>query len=290
MEVLQEYLNFALQSGAYLGSAFVIFIIGRLFLKLTKPNINVIHELVEKDNLAFSVTYVGYFIGLVLAIGSAIVGPSINLLTDVQDIFIYGLLAIILLNLSSIINDKVILNKFSIKQEIIEDQNVGTGVVEAANYIGSGLIIFGSVSGETFLPIAGVLSAVIFWTIGQVLLIITAKIYQLITPYDIHHYIEKDNVAVGIGFAGALIAIANIIRFGLSGDAEDLEDVLLDTGFEFLLGLLMIPIARFFTDKLLLPGRKLTDELINQEKPNNGAALIEAFAYIGSSVLICWCL
>ena len=35
---------------------------------------------------------------------------------------------------------------------------------------------------------------------------------------------------------------------------------------------------------------QLTDEIINQEKPNVGAALVEAFAYIGGSVLITWAL
>jgi hypothetical protein len=47
---------------------------------------------------------------------------------------------------------------------------------------------------------------------------------------------------------------------------------------------------RLITDKILLPGEKLTDEIINQEHPNVGAALVEAFAYIGGSVLITWCL
>jgi hypothetical protein len=37
-----------------------------------------------------------------------------------------------------------------------------------------------------------------------------------------------------------------------------------------------------------LPGRKLTDEIINQEKPNVGAGLIEAFAYVAAAILITW--
>ncbi|MFT7149322.1 MAG: hypothetical protein ACI82Q_001181, partial [Nonlabens sp.] len=56
------------------------------------------------------------------------------------------------------------------------------------------------------------------------------------------------------------------------------------------IGLAFLPLARFLTDKILLPGRNLTDEIVNQEKPNNGAALVEAFAYIGGSVLITWAL
>ena len=49
----------------------------------------------------------------------------------------------------------------------------------------------------------------------------------------------------------------------------------------------MLPLARLLTDKILLPKRKLTDEIINQENPNIGAAIIEAFSYIGGSMLIC---
>ena len=37
-------------------------------------------------------------------------------------------------------------------------------------------------------------------------------------------------------------------------------------------------------------GRSLTDEIVNQEHPNVGAAFIEAFSYIGASFLIVWSL
>jgi len=120
------------------------------------------------------------------------------------------------------------------------------------------------------------------------LLVLAGFVYNLITPYDVHEEIEKDNVAVGVGFAGALIAMANLVGYGASIEAdswiETLENLGLETGF----GLLLLPLARVATDKILLPKRRLTDELVNQEKPNLGAAFIEAFAYIGGSVLIVW--
>ena len=50
-----------------------------------------------------------------------------------MDIGVYGLLTIILLNLSILINDKILLSGFSVKKEILEDQNAGTGVIEGAN-------------------------------------------------------------------------------------------------------------------------------------------------------------
>lgn len=275
---------------SYVFGAFIMFFIGKLVYDLLHKKIDVKSELVEKDNFAFSIAHTGYLVGLLLAIGSSIVGPSNGILTDFIDMAIYGGMSIILLNLSIIICDKVILRKFSVYKEIIEDQNEGTGVVEAAVAVASGLIIFGAVSGESGGIAHGILTAVVFWAVGQVVLILTSIIYNLTLSYNVFEEIEKDNVAVGVAFAGILVAIANLIRFAVSGDFISWSESFANIGIELIIGLLLLPVVRFLADRVLLPGRKITDELVNQEKPNIGVALIEAFAYIGGSVLITWCI
>lgn len=285
-----EILSTLIETIVYILSAFVILFIGKKVYDVLHSDISVKKELVDKDNFAFALAHTGYLVGLILALGGAIVGPSNGLVNDLTDIGIYGGLGIILLNLSLVINDKIILGKFSVKKEIIEDQNAGTGVIEAASSVAAGLIIFGAVTGEADNLTMGLLTAVVFWAIGQVLLVVTSYVYNLITPYNIHEEIEKDNVAVGIGFAGAMIAIANLIRFGIQGEFVGWSNLFSEVGFDVLLGLILLPVIRLITDKILLPGARLTDEIVNQEKPNNGAALIEAFAYIGGSVLLTWCI
>ena len=99
------------------------------------------------------------------------------------------------------------------------------------------------------------LTAVIYWSLGQVILFFTTIVYNMITPYDIHEHIEKDNVAVGIGYAGAIIAIANLIRFVLMHDFESWSITLIDGGVNVLIGFIFLPIARILTDKILLPGQ-----------------------------------
>ncbi len=284
------YFDFLLEPAVYLTATFIMFVIGKYVYQLFHPKINVKSELVLKDNFAFAIAHTGYFIGLLLAIGSAIVGPSHGIIIDLIDIVVYGSLAIILLNVSTIFNDKLILSKFSVRKEIIEDRNEGTGVIEAASAIGSGLIIFGAVSGENDLLLHGVVTSLVFWALGLVIMVITAFVYNLITDYDVHEHIEKDNVAVGLGFAGAIVAISNLIRFGLMGDFVDWTTSFTRIGIYVVLGFVFLFITRFIADRVLLPGQKLKDELINQEKPNIGAGLIEAFAYIGGSVLITWSL
>ncbi|HKJ40973.1 MAG TPA: DUF350 domain-containing protein [Sunxiuqinia sp.] len=289
-DLLSEYSFIVYDAIIYIALAMVFFLIGKIVYQFLHPDIRVKSELVDQDNLAFALSHTGYFVGLLIAIGSAIVGPSHGLLKDIIDISVYGALAIVLLNISVFITDKVLLRKFSVRKEIVEDRNAGAGIIEGAVSIASGLIIFGAVTGESSNMTAGIISAVVFWAIGQVLLIITSRIYNMITPYDIHEHLEQDNVAVGIGYAGVIIAMGNLIRFGLSGDLVSWQTTLVDAGIEIVIGLILLPVMRFLTDKILLPGARLTDEIVNQEKPNLGAAIIEAFSYIGGSILITWCL
>ena len=185
-----------------------------------------------------------------------------------------------------IINDKIILNKFDVNKEIIENQNIAVGLVVAANYIANGFILLGTLTGEG----GNSLVTLAIWVVGQLLLFLTTLFYDLITPYKIHLYLKKNNIAAGIGFAGAIIAMGNLIYFSLQEDYHDPIqyglNILTYTG----IGVLLLPVVRMLCDKILLPGQSLTDEIIHQEKPNLGAAFIEAFSYIGGSVLISWCL
>jgi len=268
----------------YFASCFILFLIGKFAYQLVHKYVHIKYELVEKDNFAFAVAHTGYLSGLLLAIGGAIIGPSHGLLIDLKDIFVYGLLAVVLLNLSLYINQKLILRKFSVYKEIFQDQNTGSGVIEAANGISTGLIILGAVSGEG----GDWLTAVIFWIIGEALLVITAFVYQWITPYDDLAEIERDNVAAGLGMAGALVAIANLIRYAIMHDFVSWEDSFMRIGINFGLGIILLPVMRFLASKVLLQGRSITAEVM-QDKPNNGVGLIEAFAYIGGSILITWC-
>ncbi|BDD08428.1 DUF350 domain-containing protein [Fulvitalea axinellae] len=280
-----DLLNGVFGTLVYTLAGIALIVIGKLAYQVFNPGVNVKDELVEKDNLAFAVAHMGYFVGLLISIGSVLTGPSDGLLIDIINIGIYGLLSILLLNLAIIINDKLILRKFDIKKEIITDRNVGSGAAEAGAAIATGLVICGSLYGE-----GTIWTALVFWVVGQAVLIATSFLYNAMLPYDIHDHIEKDNVAVGVGFAGALIALGNLIRNGLVSDFTDWSESAIYLGFDVVVGLLMLPIARWGTDKILLPGRRLTDEIVNQDKPNVGAAILEAFSYIGGSVLICWAL
>ena len=279
-------LDHILSSLIYLAACFVVFVAGHLVFILFRRSYNIQDELVEKDNAAFALVLCGYYLGLTFSIGGVIAGPSAGMESDLIDILVYGPLAIILLNLSALINDRFILSEFDIRKEILQDQNRGTGVVEFAVFVATGLNIFGALYGQG----GSVFTAIAFWALGQTVLVLIGKYYNLITQYNIHEQIEKDNVAVGIGFAGALIGIGNLLRAASAEHFISWEANLITFGLYMVVGLILLPVARILTDRILLPGRSLADELVNQVKPNQGAAFLEASSYIGASFLITWCI
>ena len=267
----------------YLAAVFVLFLVGKLVYDKLHPGFVLRKELFERDNVALAVAVVGYYLGLVFALGGVLEGEGTTLADDLFDIFFYGLLTIVLLNVSAWLNDKLILHRFDNRKEIIDDRNAGTGAIEGGNHVANGLILAGAVSGE-----GDLVTALAFWSLGQVALILAGLLYSRVVGFDVHAEIEKDNVAVGLAFAGVLIALGNVVRLGVAGDFVSWYDNLSQYAFYVVVGLALLPLMRFVTDKLLLPGVRLNDELVAQEEPNLGAGAIEAFSYVAASMLIGW--
>ena len=265
----------------YLAVVLVLVVIGKWVYTALHRGFVLRTQLLEKDNLAMALTIAGYYLGLAIVLGGVVSGPGSGMLTEnVIDVAIFGLLAIVLLNLSGWINDKIIFSRFDNQKEIIQDRNIGMGAIEGGNHVAVGLITAGALSGE-----GGLLSAAVFWVLGQVGLIVAALMYNKMTSFDLHHEIERDNTAVGVAFAGVLIGFGNIIRLAGEGDFVSWTQSLSEFGYYAVVGLLLLPLVRLFADKVLLPGARLTDELV-QDVPNVGAGAIEATTYLAASILI----
>ncbi len=238
-------------------------------------------ELLEKRNLAAAVAVAGYYLGLAIVLGGVVSGPaSFSLIDDVIGLAIFGLLGIVLLNLSALINDKAVFSQFAIEREIVEDRNLGVGILEGANYVAVGLITAGAMSGEGSLA-----SGLAFWIAGLVALIVAGLLYDRITPYDLHDEIEKGNTAVAAAFAGVLAGFGNVIRLAGEGDFVSWNESLTGFAYYAVAGLVLLPLVRLFADKVLLPGARLGDELVRAE-PNLGAGVIAGATYLGASMLI----
>ncbi|MEM7657475.1 MAG: DUF350 domain-containing protein [Bacteroidota bacterium] len=247
-------------------------------------------QLTEYDNNAVSVSVAGYFIavtiiflGAIMPTGDGISAgemPTSDIWEQYLTVAAYSIGGILLLHLSRWLNARFILYKFSVDKEIVKDQNPGTGVVEAGTYIASAMIIAGSIYGEG----GGPLTALVFYSLGQIALMVFALLYAKLSPYDVHDEIEKDNVAAGLGFSGALISIGIILMRAVAGEFGGWVADLTTFGIDVLVVFIYLIVVRFVFDKLILRNSDLNTEIAQDQ--NLGAGLLEMMVAICfSSVL-----
>ncbi|MCX5888341.1 MAG: DUF350 domain-containing protein [Deltaproteobacteria bacterium] len=270
----------------YIVAAFLLFLAGKLAYDFHRRGFNLNAELLERNNLALAIALSGYFLGLTLAVGGALAGTASTLAKGLLSTLGYGLIAIVLLNVSIRLNEWLIFTNFRLEKEIIADRNCGVGLVVAANHVAVGLILYGVISGEG----GGLAALLVFWALGQATLILAAKVYDLITPFHLSEVIEQGNVAVGAALAGVLLALGNIIRFAVQGSFVSWSRSLTSFAAVALLGLILLPLVRLAIDKLITtPGHSLTREEMGQQVPNIGAGVLEGSLYWCISFLIGWC-
>ncbi|OUL26627.1 DUF350 domain-containing protein [Nostoc sp. 106C] len=267
---------------------FGVFWLGQLaYQKLFRRRIELNLELFVKDNPAVAIALVGYYFGIVIALGGVLGQSAVNWQDKALNLVSYGATVILLMLAGAWVGDRLILRHFNCEREIIQDRNVGAATVEAGNHIANGLILSAALAGES----GGWLVALVCWLIGLGLLVIVSFVYPKITKYNVFAEIEKrNNPAAGVALAGLLIATGNIVRVAFASEFENWIDSFTQYGLVLLFCLGSLIVIRWLADLILVPGVKISDEIVNQEIPNIGAGLIEGFAYIAASFLIAWCL
>ena len=118
----------------------VVFTVAKMVNELLTPY-NIDEQLTENDNFAMAVSLSGYMLAVVIIYAGSLMGPSKGFFQDLLNVGGYSLLGIVLLNVSRLINDKLILRKFCNVKEIIEDRNAGVASVQMGSYVSSSLII-----------------------------------------------------------------------------------------------------------------------------------------------------
>jgi len=266
----------------YLLEAFVLLVLAKWAYTGLYRRVCLREELFDKGNVALAVSTAGYLFGITLALGGVLVGPSAGWQADLQGIGLYGVMTIAMMLVASWLCEKVLLPSFNNTKEVVEDQNLGTGFVEAGVHIANGLILLAiqQGSGPWWVGVA-------FWALAQAALLIVGLLYERATPHSIHDELERDNAAVGLAFAGVLVGMGNIISLAVAGDFTGWRDGLITFGADVAFGLVILMIIKRLTDLVLAPGVSLAAQQTH-EKPRIGAGLLEAFGYVGGSMLVVW--
>jgi uncharacterized membrane protein YjfL (UPF0719 family) len=288
MELFNEFF----QSLAYIALGILVFFCGKVVKDFLTP-FNDDHELTTNDNPALGLSVAGYYLSVMIIYLGAALGPAISpgaFLSDGEFYASVGLqllytacwsvAGIFALNFARYILDKFTLGHFSVETEIMRDRNLGAGAAEFGSYIASALVIASAIYGET----GGILTAAIFFVLGQLYLIGFTKLYQYMTPFNVHDQIEKGNNAAGIALAGNFIGmglvVAAVSRIPFTGWVDVVGSFLVT----LVIGTVFLVIGRQVADKILLPGKSLNDEIATDR--NCAAALVEGAAVISFGALI----
>lgn len=286
MEALMEWAV----TGSYIILGMIVLLIAKLLQDFLTPY-RLDEQLTEQDNPALGLSVTGYLTGAVIIfLGAA--GGEFSADFDIAELGIgtfatmlardggYALGGIVCLNLARWLLDKVMLPRFSTAKEIIEDRNIGMGAVEFGAYIASSLTIAAAIHGEG----GGPLTALACFGLGQLALILFARLYQVNTPFDLHKELERDNVAAGVVLGGGLIALGIILWSACHGDFLGWALFLERFAYQAVFGFVLLALMRMFTDRILLPKADLAREIA--EDRNLGAAFLEAGLAIAIAGLV----
>ena len=265
---------------------FFLFWLGQLaYRKMFRRRMELNLELFVKDNPAVAIALVGYYFGIVIALGG-VLDKTLSIVPEkLLNLASYGCLVILLMLAGAWVGDRLILKHFDCDREIIQERNIGAAFVEAGNHIANGLILNASLGGEG----GNLLVGFACWLIGLGVLVLASAVYPRFAKYNVFREIEKrNNPAAGIACAGLLVATGNIVRIAFAPEFQDWVSSFRVYGLNLLFCLALLVAIRWLADLILVPGVKIYDEIVNQEVPNLGAGLIEAFAYIAASFLIAW--
>ncbi len=278
MQTILATLTLVVEKVPHFAVGMLLVFVGKLFYNLT-TRYHIDHEIADNGNDAIGLSFGGYLLGLGFVIAAAARGSGGEMLTDLVNLVVVGVIAILLLRLSGVINDRLVLHAFSTQHEMVEERSAGTGVVVGGMTVATGLMISGVMEGQSANYLALLRDIAVYWLVGQALLVLDGLVFQAITSYDVHGVIEDDkNVAAGVSFAGFLVAQGVIVRTAVAGAGSDLGTEVLITAVIAICGLILLVIGRVIADRVFLPRAALSDEV--RAKRNTAAAAIAAASFI----------
>ena len=289
MDILIDILTYLPRGLVYVALGLVVLTLAKLARDaVTRHRIE--EEIVTKGNLAVALRVSGYLAGIILVFLGALYEPLggdgyVGLGFDrafgleVLWVFLYSLAGIVALNLMRLVTDRLVLYRFELEREIIQDQNVGAAAAEFGVNVASGLVIAGAIAGE-----GGPLNALAFFGLGLGVLILFALFYEWTTPFNIHDEIERDNPAVGIALGGNLIAIGLVTFKATFGDFVGWQAGILEFVVYSVVGFVLLYVLRLAVDLVLLPHTRVSQQVAGGR--NVGVAFVETAVVVSSALIL----
>ena len=249
----------------------LIVLAGFLWLTGKIEGYDPVNEMLFRDNPALGVRYALFTVAVVFAllgIFDRSEGDS-GAWLFAQHAF----LAVLLIYLSRYFNDWLILYHFSNNREVVREKNVAVALVEGATYMASAYVIAGAFYDWE----NGLLVALVWFFVGQLLLIALAALYR-VASQAVDSALDEKNLAVGISLSSFLLSGGMVCGAVISGPSQGWRHDILIVAVYLTSWLLLMLIAHMVSDRLVLRSSRLGDEVVEQR--NIAAALFKAVIFL----------
>ena len=261
----------------------VVLVVAKLLKGVLSPY-KTDEELTAKDNPAFGLAVAGYYLAVVaIYIGAARPAPvDMGTAVALQALglnFAWAVAGIVALAISRSVMNVALISGGRCSDEI-RARNVAAGIVECCVYIASGLVLAGALHE----PGGSALTALVFFVVSQVALLLFGRLYQMGAGYGISKEICSGNLAAGTAFGLTLVALSLLMLKATSGEFVDWATNLSFFAFDAVVGFILLMVLRWLTDLALMPNARIAEEIVRDRNVNAG--LIEGAVALGVGALI----
>ncbi len=261
-------------------------------LKGILANVDTTHELAQKDNAAFGIALAGGIIALTIMMTGAISGEaSDTILQEVMSVLLYGLMGLIALAVGRVINERLIFNRFSLKEQI-HNKNMAAGIVEAANMIAMAIIIRAAMIWVETDGLDGLIPVALIFLASQLILLAVTRIRSQI--YKKRHdgkrlqtALENGNAALAMRYLGNVVGAALAVNSAAGIVAYHASAIYISVATWLAVGSVLVAglfILSLLVRKAVLNGINVVEEVDSQN--NMGVAAIEASIFIAVGFIL----
>jgi uncharacterized membrane protein YjfL (UPF0719 family) len=214
---------------------------------------------IDDGNMAVAIRRFGLLAMFGFGFSGALSGGGAGFGQNLIVLLVDGILILVFAFACRHINDVIMMGHLD-NDEHCKKGNVAVGIVEAANYMATGLILWGVFAGDGSNLLNDVLSAVTWFLIGQATLLVVGWIIEaFFTGFNIRHEIKEGNAAAGVFLAGVLVPLGIIIRSNVMGPSQGFVfDVALFAVY-MVFSLLLLVLFSFGVDRILLPSTTIKE-------------------------------
>jgi uncharacterized membrane protein YjfL (UPF0719 family) len=228
------------------------------------------------DNLAVVLRRFGIFVGICIALLAVITDAATYM--DFAFFCIHGLLVLLIFFAAHFINDYIIIHGIR-NNDLIKAGNIPTGIIEAGAFIATGILVNGAFSGDE----GGIVSATVFFFLGQAVMILAIYVHQKIYAFNVVQCVKDNNVSAGIFVAGLLIAYSIILRASIAGDFLGWSNSLIAFFLSAAVGMVALIVFERISGMIFLPKTSIRESI---KSANAAAMLIVAGITIALSLII----